>query len=83
MSKIAIEVAKNCQREDCRLEVGTSVATLMAFTPVYDRNGVRVNHDRNYSWCRVSCSSCARQWTVRQGGEINGLEITEIGQKAA
>ncbi len=36
-----------CPREDCRFTESDGVSTLAYYPPIYDKNGVNINWDRN------------------------------------
>ena len=51
-----------CPREDCRFAYGGGSTTLAYYQPIYDKNGVNINPDRNTTTFEVSCGSCGRMW---------------------
>jgi hypothetical protein len=51
-----------CPREDCRFTQSFGMTTLVAYIPIYDKNGVNINPDRNTTTFEVSCGSCGRMW---------------------
>lgn len=65
----------NCDGE-CRFQSHGSTSTLVAYIPIYDKNGVNVNPDRNTTSESVTCSTCKRSWTVR-GNNFDGFTIIE------
>ena len=61
-----------CPREDCRFSYGGGMTTLVAYIPIYDKNGVNINPDRNIKTFEVSCGSCGKMWK----GKIYLNELT-------
>jgi hypothetical protein len=51
-----------CPREDCRFTTYGGETTCMAFIPIYDKNGVNINPDRNKTYFTVDCVSCGKKW---------------------
>ena len=49
-------------REDCRFAYGGGRTTLAYYQPIYDKNGLNTNPDRNTTTFEVSCGSCGRMW---------------------
>ncbi len=60
------ELTKDCDRDDCRVIGGNaSVSTCMAWTPVYDKQGNRIDDgDPNTSTTTYDCATCGAHWTV-------------------
>jgi len=51
-----------CPREDCRFSYGGGTTTCVYYIPVYDKNGVNINPDRNTTTFKVECLTCGRMW---------------------
>ena len=51
-----------CPREDCRFTYSGGTSTLVAYIPIYDKNGVNINPDANTTTFNVNCSSCGKMW---------------------
>jgi hypothetical protein len=41
------------------------MTTLVAYIPIYDKNGVNINPDANTTTFNVNCSSCGKMWAGR------------------
>lgn len=54
-----------CPREDCRFTHSGGTSTLVAYIPIYDKNGVNINPDANTTTFSVNCSSCGKMWVGR------------------
>ena len=65
-----------CPREDCKFTIFDITRTCMYFQPVYDKNGVNTNPDRNTTTFEVSCGSCGRMWVGKTcAGETTYEEV--------
>jgi hypothetical protein len=56
----------SCDRDpsECRIVSRGGSSTLLAWSPVYDGNGKRIDKgDPNTHTVEVSCGACGRQWT--------------------
>jgi hypothetical protein len=51
-----------CSREDCRFAYGGGSTTLAYYQPIYDKNGVNTNPDRNTTNFGVECFTCGKMW---------------------
>jgi hypothetical protein len=51
-----------CPREDCRFTYSGGTSTLVAYIPIYDKNGVNINPDANTTTFKVNCLSCGKIW---------------------
>ena len=51
-----------CPREDCRFIDYPGSSTLAYYPPIYDKNGVNTNPDRNISTFRIECLTCGKMW---------------------
>ncbi len=51
-----------CSREDCRFIEHPGTTTLAYYTPIYDKNGININPDRNATTSRVECLACGKMW---------------------
>lgn len=54
----------NCNK-DCMFTQGRSSTTLAYYAPIYDKNGVNVNPDRNTTYSDISCVTCSRKWKTQ------------------
>ena len=70
----------DCIQENCIIEHTPRTQTLVAFTPLYDKNGKQINIDPNSYYYRKRCVRCNREWTtVRESRWDKESEIdTEI-----
>lgn len=50
-----------CEGE-CRVEELGSRTTAMYFPPIYDKNGVNINPDRNITSGSMRCNTCGKKW---------------------
>jgi hypothetical protein len=66
-----------CPREDCRFAYGGGSTTLVTYIPIYDKNGVNINPDKNTTTFGVECLSCGKMWK----GKTCVGETTFEGQK--
>ncbi len=65
-----------CPREDCRFAYCGGRTTLAYYQPIYDKNGVNINPDRNTTTFEVSCGSCGRMWVGKTcAGETTYEEV--------
>jgi hypothetical protein len=51
-----------CPREDCQFFYSDRSSTLVAYIPIYDKNGVNINPDANTTTFKVNCSTCGKTW---------------------
>ena len=51
-----------CPSEDCRFSHSGGSSTLVAYIPIYDRNGNNTNPDRNTTTFKVNCLTCGKMW---------------------
>jgi hypothetical protein len=51
-----------CPREDCQFSYSGGTTTLVAYIPIYDKNGVNTNPDRNTTTFNVNCITCGKMW---------------------
>jgi hypothetical protein len=51
-----------CPREDCRFSYGGGTTTLVAYIPIYDKDGKNINPDRNTTSFTVNCITCGKIW---------------------
>lgn len=56
---------KNCEG-NCRYTIESETTTLVAYTPVYDKNGNPVNPDPNTIYGKMFCSTCNRLWSYKK-----------------
>lgn len=53
-----------CEREDCRFVESAGMTTLAYYQPIYDKNGVNINPDRNTTTSNLECLTCGKKWVV-------------------
>jgi len=51
-----------CPREDCQFSHSGGSSTLVAYIPIYDKNGVNINPDANTTTFKVNCLTCGKMW---------------------
>jgi hypothetical protein len=51
-----------CPREDCKFVESDGIETLAYYPPVYDKNGVNINWDKNKVRFNVNCITCGKIW---------------------
>ena len=51
-----------CTRDDCRFSQSPTITTCVYYTPVYDKNGVNTNPDKNMSQFNMECHTCGKIW---------------------
>ena len=51
-----------CSRVDCAFTYSGGQTTLVAYIPIYDKNGVNTNPDANTTTFKVNCLSCGKMW---------------------
>lgn len=56
---------KDCQG-NCRYTIESETTTLVAYTPVYDKNGDNINPDPNNISGKMFCSTCNRLWSYKK-----------------
>lgn len=61
----------------CAFAVGPGVSTAAYYPPVYDRNGVNMNPDRNLVEQDVRCVTCGKQWTRRS--KVGDVSYVALG----
>ena len=49
---------------ECKFRAGLSNVTLVYYMPIYDKNGVNTNPDRNITTTNYYCINCLKQYTV-------------------
>ena len=52
-----------CPRDDCRFIDCGGTSTLAYYAPIYDKNGVNVNPDRNITTSVLVCLTCGKRWS--------------------
>jgi hypothetical protein len=62
-------------KKPTRRSPGASTVTLMYFPPIYDKNGVNTNPDRNWRSSTWSCLECNRNYGYRTNGEDEEIRI--------
>lgn len=64
-----------CERTDCALSAVSSMSTCMGWTPVYGRDGQRLDDgDPNITASIYLCSTCDRRFGHRTAGGCNPLD---------
>ena len=53
-----------CERDDCRFLQSGGRSTLVAYIPVYDKNGVNNNLDGNTTTSNLECLTCGKRWVA-------------------
>ena len=66
-----------CPREDCAFSHSGGTSTLVAYIPVYDKNGVNINPDSNTTTFKVICLSCGKMWVGKSRLDVTTYE--EVG----
>ena len=51
-----------CPRDDCMFLQGGGHTTLAYYPPIYDKNGVNTNPDRNTTTSTLKCLTCGKMW---------------------
>jgi hypothetical protein len=51
-----------CPREDCKFTSFDGTSTLVAYIPIYDKDGKNINPDANTTTFKVYCLSCGKMW---------------------
>jgi hypothetical protein len=51
-----------CPREDCKFSISPQMTTLVAYIPIYDKDGKNINPDRNTTSFTVNCITCGKIW---------------------
>ena len=51
-----------CERDDCRFIQSGGMTTLAYYIPIYDKNGVNINPDRNTTTSMLECLTCGKEW---------------------
>jgi hypothetical protein len=63
-------------RTDCRLYVGGSWTTCMAFTQEFDRAGNLLRPDPNTVTTNLGCNACGIRWQrTERAGEVQTAEL--------
>ena len=52
--------------DDCRFDMGHSTRTLIGYKPLYDKEGVNLNPDRNITTTKVYCTVCKKMYIVKE-----------------
>ena len=63
-----------CPREDCTFSHSGGTSTLVAYIPVYDKNGVNINPDANIKTFKVNCISCGKMWVGKSRLDVTTYE---------
>jgi hypothetical protein len=67
---------RNCE-DDCRFTVSEGMTTLVAYIPIYDKDGKNINPDMNTSSGAYSCFKCNRLFLYKSvGGVVTWEERT-------
>lgn len=61
----------DCAREphECRITQRSEIVSFVAWTPVYDGNGLMVNGDPNRFQVVRDCETCGEHWVVETSAE--------------
>jgi hypothetical protein len=65
---IISQLTAGCERTDCAIADQGQTSTLIAVTPVYDRNGNPIYRDPNTTTAHYRCMTCGKTWAVRSQG---------------
>ena len=52
----------DCTNNDCRLVEEPGYTTAAYYPPIYNKNGVNINPDRNVTTSYVYCEYCKKKW---------------------
>jgi ribosomal protein S27E len=63
-----------CVEEDCTFSHSGGTSTLVAYIPVYDKNGVNINPDSNTTTFKVNCLSCGKMWVGKSRLDVTTYE---------
>jgi hypothetical protein len=64
-----------CERE-CKFIQGSSSTTMAYYMPMYDKNGVNTNPDRNTTRSKYSCTVCGKCFNISsQYGEDPDITV--------
>ena len=65
-----------CPRDDCRFLNHGGSTTCLYYPPIYDKNGVNTNPDRNTTTSALECLTCGKRWScISQLGETVYIEV--------
>ena len=65
-----------CPREDCKFINHGGSTTLAYYPPIYDKNGVNTNPDRNTTTSMFECLTCGKKWVSTMClGETTCVEV--------
>ena len=65
-----------CPREDCKFTSFYGTSTLVAYIPIYDKDGKNINPDANTTTFKVNCLSCGKIWVGKTRlGEMTYEEV--------
>lgn len=51
---------------DCRFQTGLSSSTLVYYPPIYDKDGINTNPDRNIVTTKIDCTVCSKKFSVSE-----------------
>ena len=79
MIEMIKQATKDCKREDCALTITGTTATLVAYVPTYDRNGMMsAGGDPNTYSSRLECRTCGMKWDVHQRQQEMSVNPVQI-----
>lgn len=67
-----------CEREDCRVSYSIDCQTLVAYIPVYNKQGENINPDRNDKSGLLNCRTCNRYFNFDYSGLADSIDLVEI-----
>lgn len=51
-----------CPRKECKFFIHPGSSFLAYYPPIYDKNGVNTNPDRNTTTSMLECLTCGKKW---------------------
>ena len=71
-----------CPRDNCKYLQGGGQSTYAYYFPIYDKNGVNINPDRNITTSTLKCLTCNKMWkSTSQLGLTTYEEVLENEDK--
>ena len=69
-------ITPQCPREYCRFIQSPGSSTAAYYPPIYDKNGVNTNPDKNITTSALECLTCGKRWKCKtQLGETIYVEV--------
>lgn len=63
-----------CKQDNCRFQVSTTGTTCAYYPPIYDKDGVNTNPDRNTTHGTIFCHTCKSTWKYSEGYQHEKFE---------